>query len=458
LPGPKGLPVLGNLLDIDRSRLHVTLEGWARTYGDLYTFRVGRKRAVVVSEPTSVERALRGRPGLFRRVATAAPIFRELGMPGVFSAEGDEWRVQRQLVVEALAQRNFGAFFPVLHAKLERLLQRWRRLADAGAVVDVFAELKRFTTDTTTHLAFGHDLNSIERDDDAIRRHLDLIFPLIHRRLNSPVAYWRVLKLPADRRADRAVREVRVWLSRLIDDARARLAREPEAAPTNLLEAMILARDDSGQPFSDEFIVGNALQILVAGEETSASAVAWAVHELCDAPDSVASLRQELEVALGADAVPKDLAACSRLTQAAAIMREALRLRAVAPMLFVQNNVETSLGGLALPQGTWLILLTRLGGMNPERVEAPELFRPARWQGESLVGPQPTAQDMPFGSGPRLCPGRSLANLEMRALLAMLYKNFDVHRADTRESVKEHFAFTLEPSGLAVRLKRRDLH
>src|SRR3954471_13645361 len=73
LPGPKGLPVLGNLLDIDRSRLHVTLEGWARTYGDLYTFRVGRKRAVVVSEPTSVERALRGRPGLFRRVATAAP-------------------------------------------------------------------------------------------------------------------------------------------------------------------------------------------------------------------------------------------------------------------------------------------------------------------------------------------------------------------------------------------------
>jgi cytochrome P450 len=86
-------------------------------------------------------------------------------------------------------------------------------------------------------------------------------------------------------------------------------------------------------------------------------------------------------------------------------------------------------------------------------VDAPD-FRPDRWLGD-VGGAHNVSAHMPFGSGPRLCPGRSLALLEMNALLSMLYKNFDVERVGASSEVSELFGVTMSPKGLRVRLSRR---
>jgi cytochrome P450/nitrite reductase/ring-hydroxylating ferredoxin subunit len=459
LPGPKGLPLLGNLLEIDNDRLHLVLENWARTHGDLYTFRLGPKRALVVSDPALVEEVLRARPQAFRRVSTLEPVFAELGMPGVFSVEGAAWRAQRPLVMQALAQRNFTIFFPQLQAKAERLLRRWQALAAQSQAFDVVAEFKRFTTDVTVQIVFGYDVNAIERDDDRLQYNLALLFPAVNRRLNAPFPYWRLLRGPQDRRVDRAVREIRAWLSELLQQTRVALEREPThwEAPRNLLEAMVASRDDRGQPFSDEFILGNALQLLVAGVDTTAAAAAWAVHELCDKPDVVAWLRAELDAALPSGPVPSGLEGCGRLDRAGAIAQEALRRRAVAPLQFMENNDELVLGGIRLPKASWVVILTRLGGLDEKNFERPHEFEPQRWLTTEHQGAHTPSSQMPFGSGSRMCPGRSLANLEMRLLLAVLFRNFEIQRANLRAQVSEHFALTLEPHGLEIRLQRRVL-
>src|ERR1700728_3161456 len=84
----------------------------------------------------------------------------------------------------------------------------------------------------------------------------------------------------------------------------------------------------------------------------------------------------------------------------------------------------------------------------------PRAFKPERWLGPN-EGAHDVAAHTPFGAGPRFCPGRALALVEMKALLSMLYKNFEIERIGARDSVSEAFGFTMSPEGLRLRLRRR---
>jgi cytochrome P450 len=131
-----------------------------------------------------------------------------------------------------------------------------------------------------------------------------------------------------------------------------------------------------------------------------------------------------------------------------------MRLRPVAPILFLEAKVETVAGDLLLPDGTRVIVLMRPAACDPDHFVEPQAFRPRRWLGEN-AGAHDVAAHIPFGSGPRICPGRVLAMLEMKLLLSMLYRNFNVERVGGAEGVREHFAFAMSPRGLKVRLRRR---
>jgi cytochrome P450 len=456
LPGPKGLPLIGNLLQLDSTRLHLVFEEWARTYGAMYRFRAGPKHGVVVSDPALVEQVLRARPEQYRRIRRVEEVLAELRMPGVFSAEGAAWRPQRRLMTQALSTRNVHAFFPTLQLVLERLRRRWE--ARAGSTLDILSEFKRLTVDTTTLLAFGHDVNTIERDDDGLQRQLELIFPRFTRRITSALPFWRVLRVPADYRVERAIVDLGQRMTGLIRGARQRLDEDPRGAeaPANLLEAMLATRDEAGQPFAEELMVGNALQILVAGEDTTASTLAWAVHHLCDRPDASLAVQEELDRALGGAAGPSDVETYNRLQQINGVVQESLRLRSVAPIVFLEANADVTLNGMVVPQGTWLIMLTRIAALSSAHFERPLEFRPERWldsAAEPGVGKATT--HMPFGSGPRICPGRALALLELRMALSMLYENFEVERVGRSEQVGERFLFIVEPTHLKVRLHPR---
>ena len=96
LPGPRGLPFLGNIHQLDLTKLHLILERWAAQYGPVYLFRKGTARAVVLSDPKWCDQVLRARPETFTRDSGIAPVASEMGLDGVFSAEGDAWRPQRR--------------------------------------------------------------------------------------------------------------------------------------------------------------------------------------------------------------------------------------------------------------------------------------------------------------------------------------------------------------------------
>ena len=149
LPGPPGLPLIGNLHRIRLDRLHATLEGWAGRYGPLYRIRIGPRRVAVLSDRASIERILVERPHGFRRARSLEAAAEGMGLKGVFAAEGEDWRRQRRIVAAALRRARIEDFFPRLAETVDRLRRRWERAADAGEPVDLCRDLMRFTVDAT---------------------------------------------------------------------------------------------------------------------------------------------------------------------------------------------------------------------------------------------------------------------------------------------------------------------
>ncbi|MDN5939009.1 MAG: cytochrome P450 [Salinisphaera sp.] len=462
LPGPRGLPLLGNILQLNLNRLHQVVEAWCREYGTPFQFRIGRRRMLVVADPALIKQVLLERPGRYRRYPPIQPVFAEMGGSGLFSAEGDEWRRQRRIWMAALNAHRVEPFLEQMTNVTERLLRHWQAAADVGRPVDVLEELMRYTVDVTMLFAFGHEVNSIDQVQDPIQDRLSHLLPAINRRINAPFAYWRYLPLPADLRLRRALKAVHRDVETLIAQARARLAADPEraATPANLLEALLCARDEESDgeaaAFSDEEIYGSTLTALVAGEDTTANTLAWIVHFLAQDQELQTRLSEQLSATLGPATFWRELEDLNKLACVDALTAETMRLKPIAPVMVQAALADCELGGLRVPAGTNVMMALRVAALAPERYPDPHSFRPQRWQdgAEKLAGfvAQPPT---PFGAGPRMCPGRNLAQSEIRSVVTMLLAHFTIEPLCAADQVEEHLSFTMAPRGLRVRLHWR---
>jgi cytochrome P450 len=277
---------------------------------------------------------------------------------------------------------------------------------------------------------------------------LNQIFPMLTRRLTAPFPYWRWLRLPADRRLDRHLAAVSGSVADLIAAARERLSARPElrAAPENLLEALLVA-GESGTALSDRDIASNVVTMLLAGEDTTANSLAWLIHLVHQRPQVLEKLAQEANAVLGSSAFPDRLETASALNYTAACIHETMRLKPVAPLLILQAIEATEIGDVHVPPDTVVAALMR---------RAAE-FEPERWlarSGDGSVSTRGERISMPFGAGPRICPGRNLALLEMHMVTAMLFRHFTIASLRTPHGgpVEEWLDFTMAPSKLLVRL------
>ena len=464
LPGPRQWPLLGNLPQFDLPRLHLQMEAWADRYGPSYRLGVGGGHDVlVVSEAEVIATALRERPDTWRRIRPIESVLRENGGYGVFAAEGEDWKRQRRLVMSAFDPAHLKRFFPSLQRVTERLLARWRAAARSGEAIDLQASLMRYTVDVTTGLAFGVDLNTIEAPHP-LQEHLDKLFPMLFKRINMPIPYWRWLRLPSDRAFDRHLEHVQAAVGGFVRAARQRLQDEParRARPADLLEAMLAARDADGAALSEFEVSGNVLTVLLAGEDTTANTLGWAIWLLHRHPGDWQALVDEVDTALAGATLPPGFDVARGLDRIEASVNEAMRLKPVAPLLFLEAVHDTELAGFAMPKGAALFCLMRQAALDARLAEDVAQFRPSRWGVDAGPGQRALQKaSMPFGAGPRLCPGRYLALLEMKMVLAMLARNFellDVRCDDGSAEPREHMAFTMVPVGLRMRLRERTLH
>ncbi|MFN0160837.1 MAG: cytochrome P450 [Burkholderiales bacterium] len=459
LPHPRAWPLVGSLPSFDPPRVHLVFEEWARRHGTPFRVHLGKRWMMVIDDPAEIGRILRARPGAFRRVRPVESIFRELGIAGLFSSEGADWERQRRMVMRAFDPAHLKTYFPGLVMVTGRLLKRFQRAAEAGEALDLQQEYMRYTVDVTAGLAFGVDINTIEQGDNVIQKHLDQVFPSINRRMAAIFPWWRYFKLPADRALENDLAEVRVAIDGFIGAARARMDADPSlaASPTNLIEALLAARDAPGSGFSDADVSGNVFTALLAGEDTTANTLAWLSYFLAEEPQVQAAAQAEADRVLGAQTVPESFEAVDALAYISAATREAMRLKPVAPFLSHESNEPVTVCGIELRARTPVGTLLRPAGLDPALFPDPHAFKPERWISDAGATERESAAKrvlMPFGGGPRFCPGRYLALLEIQMVTAMLMKNFRIERVG-KEPVRERNALSMLPEGFFARLHRR---
>jgi cytochrome P450 len=218
-----------------------------------------------------------------------------------------------------------------------------------------------------------------------------------------------------------------------------------------------VARDQPGSEFTDQDVSGNIFTALLAGEDTTANTLAWLCHYLCDHP------QVQMRMAAEADAMLAGADVITRFEQAAqapyidAATREAMRLKPVAPVLFFESNEATRVGDIEIAARTPITTLMRPPAIDEAVFPDALAFRPERWLAGGANETE-TAESkralMPFGGGPRFCPGRYLALLEIRMVASMLVHNFSLQRRPGTRAT-ERYNLSMMPEGLWVQLEER---
>ncbi|MFW5408585.1 cytochrome P450 [Pectobacterium brasiliense] len=453
LPMPPTRSILGHVDYLKRSDVHLQMLRWKAQYGRFYRLRLGFTSAIVIADAECIRTIMKSRPDEFRRISSIESVFQEAGLNGVFSSEGKRWEHQRRLTEPMFQPAHLKYFYPSLRKVTSRLSDRFTMLAETGEAVVLVEEFKRYTVDITSLLAFGEDVNTLERGENPLSQSLRHLFPMINARSGSLFPLWRYIRRERDKQFDASLGLIREYVDGFIYRQRKRLRLNPQLieAPENMLQVMLAEQKKDGT-LKDDDIVANAITLLLAGEDTTANTLAWMSFQLCSAPSVEECVFQECKEATdGAGALlPWPL---PRLPWLTAVMYESMRLKPVAPLLYLEPTKNTVIDDFLIKKGTPLLLMLNASGFDDALFQQPDDFVPERW----LERGKASFSDLqPFGGGPRMCPGRSLALMEIKLGFHALCSGFRVEAQQPASDVTESFAFTMSPSGFRVKLHKRE--
>ncbi|KHN50687.1 cytochrome P450 [Pectobacterium fontis] len=453
LPMPPARSILGHVDYLKRSDIHLQMLRWKAQYGRFYRLRLGLTPAIVIADAGCIRTIMKSRPDEFRRISSIESVFQEAGLNGVFSSEGERWEQQRNLTEPMFQPAHLKHFYSSLRKVTSRLSERFTMLAETGETIALVEEFKRYTVDITSLLAFGEDVNTLEQGENPLSQSLRHLFPMIHTRSGSLFPYWRFIKTARDKQFDASLSLIREYLDGFIYRQRQRIQLNPQliTAPENMLQVMLAEQKKDGT-LRDDDIMANAITLLLAGEDTTANTLTWMSFLLCISPSVEECIFQECKAASegAGDILPWPLPRMPWLT---AVMYESMRLKPVAPLLYLEPTRNTVIDDFFIKKGTPLLLMLNASGFDDALFQQPHDFVPERWLDR---GKAAFSDLQPFGGGPRMCPGRSLALMEIKLGFHALCRGFRVEAQQPAAHVVENFAFTMTPSGFLVKLHKRE--
>ncbi|MFP5319433.1 MAG: cytochrome P450 [Acidimicrobiia bacterium] len=409
-PQAPGSFLLGATLALQRDQLG-TYRRAMETLGDIARFRVGPPGIGftfdAVFSPEGAHRVLAGDAGNYVKDAPVIGEFRHFLGNGLLVSEGERWRRHRRIAQPLFTRRAVAAHVATVAAAAEDLGAWCDEAARAGGPVDLHALSMRYALHALGHTVFGDDVVDAA---PVLRQALPPLGEHLKRRSLAPVRTPHAWPTPANRRAE----DIRRTVWGLADDL-IRKRREAGAAGNDLLSRLLGARDpETGEALSDDDVRDEAIIFLIAGHETTGSALAFTLHLLGRHADV-----QERARAEAVDAAPGDVDA---LRYTAQVVNEAMRLYPPAHTVVRKASAPTELLGYPVEKGR--IVAVNLWGVHHRADVWPDPLRfdPDRFEGEG--GRRSSYTHVPFGGGPRACIGEHLAMAELVAAVASVLRRY----------------------------------
>jgi cytochrome P450 len=404
-PGPKNLPILGNLYAF-RSNPLVFLTNAAREYGDLVYFRVAHQHMYLVNHPDYVREILVANQGNFiksRGLKRAKLLLGE----GLLTSEGQHHLRQRRLVQPAFHRERLAGYAAAMSECAVRRRDRWQ----PGSTLDLSTEMPHLTLSIVARTLFSADVQS---EASQIGASMTTVLELFRLLLLPFSEYLDKLPLPYVRRFKKARARMDATIYGLI-----RERRKSGEDTGDLLSMLLLAQDEDDRTvrMSDEQVRDEALTLFLAGHETTANALTWTWYLLSQHPEVERRLHSEIDDVLQGRA--PELADVPRLRYAEMILAEALRLYPPAWAIGRMATGPFELGGVEIPAKSICILSPYLVQRDPRWFPNPENFDPERWTPEARDS-RPKFSYFPFGGGARVCIGERFAWMEGVIVMAAI--------------------------------------
>ncbi len=451
IPGPKPLPLIGNLRDMPSGQMMQSLLELSKQYGPMFVLQAGDGPRDIASGLDMIDDLCDDTRFVKYVGAGQRELRKSQESAGLFTADSDDplWKSAHDILLPAFSQRAIRAYVPMMVDIAEQLLLKWERL-NPGEAVDVTGDMTRLTLDTIALCGFGYRFNSFYRDTQ--HPFVDAMMSALNEsqaRQRMPPAMVR-LRRGAERKLLADMAFMSDTVQTILDERRA--SGDPGE---DLLGHMLTGTDKAGNPLPDHNIVSQCITFLIAGHETTSGLLSFAISYLLKAPEVVARAQAEVDEVLGTDlsAVPT-AAQIGKLGYVTQILEDTLRLWPTAPAFTRQPLVDTTVGGYEFRAGTPIIAASIALHRNTDvwGDDAWE-FNPDHFAPERAAGRPPSAYK-PFGSGVRACIGRQFALQEAILVLAMVLQRFElVDHANYRLKIKE--SLTLKPDGLTIRVRPR---
>jgi cytochrome P450 len=346
----------------------------------------------MVSDPEAVKKVFTAPPEVAPSGAGASPVAPIVGERSVLTLTGPEHMRQRKLLLPPFHGERMRAYEDVIVDATRRDMATW----PLGRPVRMIERTRAITLEVILRAVFGMEAGRMGALRTAIG---ELMAPV-----NALTVLLIALRRPTRERPTGAIGEALEKMDRLIYEEIARRREETNLSErADIMSLLLQARDEDGQPMTDKELRDELVTLLLAGHETTATSVAWAIERLVRHPEKLKRLVAEIDS-------ERDAGEGRYLS---AVVDETLRVRPVVPIVVRMLTEEFEVDGYRLPPGTRVTPAIYLVNRNRRVYEDPDAFRPERFLEN---GPE-TFSWIPFGGGIRRCIGASFAQLEMRLIL-----------------------------------------
>jgi cytochrome P450 len=394
---PKALPLLGHSLRLRRDPLRFLEE--LPAHGDLVQIRIGPQRAYVLCHPDLAHQVLRD-DRTYDKQGLLWDQLQELLGDGLATCPHSGHRRIRRMVQPAFRRDRFGRYAQVMTKSAAAVADRWQH----GRQIDVAAEMNAITAGTLIKTLIAGNFS--DADITSIHQGLHFIQDSQFRRMLTPRLLEK-LPTPGNRRARRAIGQLRETLQKIITEY-----RQSGTDHGDVLSMLLASRNEEGQGLTDLQIWDQVVTIFLAGTETTATALCWALHLLAAHPDIEHELHREVDSVLGGRTATFD--DVPQLTLCGAVVQEALRLYPPAWLLTRSVTAPTTLAGHRLGPGDIVVCSPYLIHRDEGLYSDAGRFDPHRWEGAKRP---PRGAYIPFSAGARQCVGDVFGTTE--AVLAL---------------------------------------
>ncbi|KAG4127165.1 hypothetical protein ERO13_D10G200500v2 [Gossypium hirsutum] len=430
-PGPPGLPLIGQLhmLMSDNSVPHIFLYKLSQKHGPLVFLRFGFKPTLVVSSAKMAEAVMKthdldfcSRPSLCgaRRLSYNAS---DLS----FSPYSDYWREMRKLCVVHLFSR-VQKYRPIQEDEVARLVQKICRLSIDSKPVNLSEAMMCLSSSIICRVDFGkrYDDEGAERSRfDGLLKESEAMLSCFSFSDYFPFMGWIDRFTGFFSRLEKTSKELDIFYQQLINEHLDPNRQKPEQE--DILDVLLRIQKDRDFPFdlTIDHIKAILMDVFIAGTDTTAATVIWAMCFLMKNPKCLKKTQAEVRDLIGTKGFVNE-EDIQGLTYLKAVIKETFRLQTTVPLLVPRETLRTcSVGGYQVPAKTLVYVNAWAIGRDPEAWENPEEFCPERFIGSSIDYKGLNFELIPFGAGRRVCPGMHMGVAAVELALANLLYKFD---------------------------------